>query len=100
MAWNQPGNDGQDRDPWGSGNKGGNSGGNKGGRKRGASDLDDLFRKLSNKLGGKKAAAVVVMVIINSHSKSAVALVYWLSRQSSLYGRVQVFIPSRKVTEV
>lgn len=54
MAWNQPGNDGQDRDPWGSGNKGGNSGGNKGGRKRGASDLDDLFRKLSSKLGGKK----------------------------------------------
>ena len=54
MAWNQPGNDGQDRDPWGSGNKGSNSGGNKGGRKRGASDLDDLFRKLSSKLGGKK----------------------------------------------
>ncbi|MTC92659.1 FtsH protease activity modulator HflK [Providencia stuartii] len=57
MAWNQPGNDGQDRDPWGSGNKGGNSGGNKGGRKRGASDLDDLFRKLSNKLGGKKGGS-------------------------------------------
>lgn len=54
MAWNQPGNDGQDRDPWGSGNKGGNSGGNKGGRKRGAYDLDDLFRKLGSKLGGKK----------------------------------------------
>lgn len=54
MAWNQPGNDGQDRDPWGSGNKGGNSGGNKDGRKRGASDLDDLFRKLSSKLSGKK----------------------------------------------
>ncbi|EKT61592.1 FtsH protease activity modulator HflK [Providencia sneebia] len=55
MAWNQPGNDGQDRDPWGSGNKGGNSGGNKGGRKRGATDLDDLFRKLSSKLGGNKS---------------------------------------------
>ncbi|UPS62668.1 FtsH protease activity modulator HflK [Providencia rettgeri] len=54
MAWNQPGNDGQDRDPWGSGNKGGNSGGNKGGRKRGAYDLDDLFRKLGSKLGGNK----------------------------------------------
>lgn len=27
MAWNQPGNNGQDRDPWGSSNnKGGNSG--------------------------------------------------------------------------
>ncbi|AOM41563.1 FtsH protease activity modulator HflK [Xenorhabdus hominickii] len=54
MAWNQPGNNGQDRDPWGSSdNNGGNSGGNnKGGRKRGATDLDDLFRKLSEKLGG------------------------------------------------
>ncbi|PHM37379.1 FtsH protease activity modulator HflK [Xenorhabdus innexi] len=54
MAWNQPGNNGQDRDPWGSSNNnGGNSGGNnKGGRNRGATDLDDLFRKLSQKLGG------------------------------------------------
>ncbi|NRN27392.1 FtsH protease activity modulator HflK [Photorhabdus heterorhabditis] len=53
MAWNQPGNNGQDRDPWGSSNNNsGNSGGNKGGRNRGASDLDDLFRKLSSKLGG------------------------------------------------
>ncbi|CAM3874848.1 FtsH protease activity modulator HflK [Xenorhabdus thuongxuanensis] len=54
MAWNQPGNNGQDRDPWGSSNNNGsNSGGNnKGGRNRGATDLDDLFRKLSQKLGG------------------------------------------------
>ncbi|MBI6549282.1 FtsH protease activity modulator HflK [Xenorhabdus lircayensis] len=54
MAWNQPGNNGQDRDPWGSSNNnGGNSGGNKkGGRNRGSTDLDDLFRKLSAKLGG------------------------------------------------
>ncbi|NDK98534.1 FtsH protease activity modulator HflK [Photorhabdus bodei] len=52
MAWNQPGNNGQDRDPWGSSNKSGNSGGNKSSRNRGASDLDDLFRKLSSKLGG------------------------------------------------
>ena len=56
MAWNQPGNDGQDRDPWGSGNKGGNSGGNKGGRKRGAFDLDDFFRNLGSKLGGNKGS--------------------------------------------
>ncbi len=38
MAWNQPGNNGQDRDPWGSSNnQGGNSGGNgnKGGREQG-----------------------------------------------------------------
>ena len=33
MAWNQPGNNGQDRDPWGSSKPGGNSegNGNKGG---------------------------------------------------------------------
>lgn len=55
MAWNQPGNNGQDRDPWGSSNnQGGNSGGNgnKGDREQGPPDLDDIFRKLSKKLGG------------------------------------------------
>ncbi|MCD4595660.1 protease modulator HflK, partial [Proteus mirabilis] len=46
MAWNQPGNNGQDRDPWGNRNGGnnngdGNSNGNQGGRDRKASDLDD-----------------------------------------------------------
>lgn len=51
MAWNQPVNNGQDRDPWGSSNSG-NSSGNKGNRKKGTTDLDDLFRKLSRKLGG------------------------------------------------
>lgn len=55
MAWNQPGNNGQDRDPWGGGsNNGGNSGGNnnnKGGRDQGPPDLDDIFRKLSKKAG-------------------------------------------------
>lgn len=53
MAWNQPGNNGQDRDPWGSSNnQGGNSGGNgnKGGREQGPPDLDDIFRKLSKSL--------------------------------------------------
>lgn len=64
MAWNQPGNNGQDRDPWGSSNNSGNSGGNnsgsnnnnKGGRESGPPDLDDIFRKFSKKLssfGGK-----------------------------------------------
>ena len=54
MAWNQPGNNGQDRDPWGSSKPGGNSegNGNKGGREQGPPDLDDIFRKLSKKLGG------------------------------------------------
>lgn len=59
MAWNQPGNNGQDRDPWGSSKSGGNSegNGNRGGREQGPPDLDDVFRKLSKKLssfgGGK-----------------------------------------------
>ena len=46
MAWNQPGNNGQDRDPWGSSKPGGNSegNGNKGGRDQGPPDLDDIFR--------------------------------------------------------
>jgi membrane protease subunit HflK len=52
MAWNQPGNNGQDRDPWGSSKPGGDSGGNKGGRDQGPPDLDDIFRKLSKKLRG------------------------------------------------
>ena len=53
MAWNQPGKNGQDRDPWGSSNnQGSNSGGSKGGRDKGPPDLDDIFRKLSKKLGG------------------------------------------------
>ncbi|WP_294903012.1 FtsH protease activity modulator HflK [Tatumella sp. UBA2305] len=78
MAWNQPGNNGQDRDPWGSSNnKGGNSGDNRGGRDQGPPDLDDIFRKLSSKLGrfgggksdgqgqhGGKIAAVVVAVAV------------------------------------
>ena len=54
MAWNQPGNNGHDRDPWGSSNNSGNSGGNnnKGGREQGPPDLDDIFRKFSKKLSG------------------------------------------------
>src|SRR5476651_2278358 len=55
MAWNQPGNNGHDRDPWGSSNNNsGNSGGNnnKGGREQGPPDLDDIFRKLGKKLRG------------------------------------------------
>ena len=67
MAWNQPGNNGQDRDPWGSSNnQGGNSGGNgnKGGREQGPPDLDDIFRKLSKKLGGLGGGKVLARVAI------------------------------------
>lgn len=52
MAWNEPGNNngnnGRDNDPWGSNNRG-----NKGGRDQGPPDLDEVFNKLSQKLGGK-----------------------------------------------
>ncbi|MEW6483345.1 MULTISPECIES: FtsH protease activity modulator HflK [Tatumella] len=78
MAWNQPGNNGQDRDPWGSRNKkGANPGDNRGGRDQGPPDLDDVFRKLSEKLGkfggsksggtgqpGGKIAGVVVLIAV------------------------------------
>ncbi|GAA5648540.1 MULTISPECIES: FtsH protease activity modulator HflK [Vibrio] len=50
MAWNEPGNNngdkGRDKDPWGNNN-------NRGGRDQGPPDLDEVFNKLSQKLGGK-----------------------------------------------
>nr|WP_321459504.1 FtsH protease activity modulator HflK [uncultured Vibrio sp.] len=54
MAWNEPGNnngnDGRDNDPWGNNNRGGQR---PGGRDQGPPDLDEVFNKLSQKLGGK-----------------------------------------------
>ncbi|MBT1443841.1 FtsH protease activity modulator HflK [Shewanella sp. JM162201] len=41
MAWNEPGNKGQD--PWG----------NKGGNDKGPPDLDEVFRNISKRFGGK-----------------------------------------------
>lgn len=41
MAWNEPGNKGND--PWG----------NKGGNDKGPPDLDEVFRNLSKRFGGK-----------------------------------------------
>ncbi|AMA65158.1 Modulator of FtsH protease HflK [Candidatus Arsenophonus lipoptenae] len=49
MAWNQPGNNGQNRDPWGS-NDSGDSSGNKSNQKKKPNNLDDLFIKLSRKI--------------------------------------------------
>lgn len=52
MAWNEPvnnnngDNNGRDNDPWGKNN-------NRGGRDQGPPDLDEVFSKLSQKLGGK-----------------------------------------------
>ncbi len=42
MAWNEPGKNGNDNDPWK----------NRGGRDQGPPDLDEVFRKFSNKFGG------------------------------------------------
>lgn len=54
MAWNQPGNNGQDRDPWGSGNNsnpgGNNSGGPNKGRGQQSLNLDNIFSKLGGLL--------------------------------------------------
>lgn len=102
MAWNQPGNNGQDRDPWGSSKPGGNSegNGNKGGRDQGPPDLDDIFRKLSKKLGGlgggkgtgsgggssrKARARSLAVVSLPSHRQ-----------RLSLSGRPVVSIPLKK----
>ncbi len=42
MAWNEPGNNGNDNDPWK----------NKGGRDQGPPDLDEVLRKYGEKFGG------------------------------------------------
>lgn len=47
MAWNEPGNSGKDRDPWGSNNQGGRKGGND----QGPPDLDEALKNLMGKLG-------------------------------------------------
>lgn len=41
MAWNEPGNNGKDRDPWGNN-----------GKNQGPPDLDDMFRNLTRRFGG------------------------------------------------
>ncbi len=54
MAWNEPGNNngnnGRDKDPWGNNNRGDR---NSGGRDQGPPDLDEVFNKLSQKIGGR-----------------------------------------------
>lgn len=52
MAWNQPGNNGQDRDPWGNdiGNDNNNSGNNKD-RRNNPSGMDSVFHKINQLLG-------------------------------------------------
>ena len=45
MAWNEPGGNSNDQDPWGNRN-------NKGGGRQGPPDLDEALRKLQENLGG------------------------------------------------
>ncbi|USD65067.1 FtsH protease activity modulator HflK [Vibrio sp. SCSIO 43136] len=56
MAWNEPGNNngnnGRDNDPWGNNDRGNGQRPNNG-RDQGPPDLDEVFNKLSQKLGGK-----------------------------------------------
>jgi membrane protease subunit HflK len=44
MAWNEPGNNGKDNDPWG-------SGGRRGGD-QGPPDIDEVIKNLSKKVNG------------------------------------------------
>ncbi len=57
MAWNEPGGNSNNQDPWGGGGRRGN-GGDGGGDRKGPPDLDEAFRKLQDNLkgvfGGKK----------------------------------------------
>lgn len=48
MAWNEPGGNSNNQDPWG-GRRGNNNGG---GKNQGPPDLDEALRKLQNGLGG------------------------------------------------
>lgn len=49
MAWNEPGGNSNNQDPWGSGGGGGRRGG---GDQKGPPDLDEAFRKLQDSLNG------------------------------------------------
>jgi membrane protease subunit HflK len=50
MAWNEPGGNSNNQDPWGSGGGGRRGGG--GGDQKGPPDLDEAFRKLQDSLNG------------------------------------------------
>jgi modulator of FtsH protease HflK len=73
MAWNEPGNNGKNNDPW-----------NQGGKNQGPPDMDEVFRNLSKKLGGifggnkggssennNGGSAALVLILV-------VALIGWL----------------------
>ncbi len=78
MAWNEPGGDGNNQDPWGGGNRGGRNGGDN----QGPPDLDEALRKLQEKMnsifgGGKRGGgssggtgfsggfAIILLVVVS-----------------------------------
>jgi len=72
MAWNEPGNNGNDKDPWN----------NKGGKDQGPPDLDEVMRKFGTSLA--------VYLVVISQVKTAADLVAQAFLSSlllpSLYG--------------
>ncbi|WP_409523399.1 FtsH protease activity modulator HflK [Nitrincola sp. MINF-07-Sa-05] len=54
MAWNEPGGNGKNHDPWSGGDngRGGKKGGNGGGPEQGPPDLDEALQKVQERLSG------------------------------------------------
>lgn len=52
MAWNEPGGNGNNQDPWSGGGNRGGGGGNRGGGDQGPPDLDEALKKLQEKMNG------------------------------------------------
>lgn len=52
MAWNEPGNKGNGNDPWGSGGGGSGGGGGRRSDDQGPPDIDELIKKITNKVNG------------------------------------------------
>ncbi|MDZ7904281.1 MAG: protease modulator HflK N-terminal domain-containing protein [Rheinheimera sp.] len=86
MAWNEPGNNGKNNDPW-----------KQGGRNQGPPDLDEVLRNLSKKLGG-------IFGGNNNSSPSesnggAAGLVFVLPASALVWAEVSVFTLSKNLSE-
>ena len=66
MAWNEPGNNGNDndKDPWGGGRKGGD---------QGPPDIDEVVRNLTKKFNSLFGGGAVVPVLLGLPPAAAVA---------------------------
>ena len=54
MAWNEPGNNGNDNDPWGGGRRGGD---------QGPPDIDEVIKDLTKRFNGLLGASVPVLEV-------------------------------------